>query len=92
MCAHVDHNEHSVQVIVTEHGLADLRGLAPAQRARRLIDHCAHPLYRDYLQRYLHDSGAGHIRHDLGHCFELHQNLLRCGAMLPHLASGQGAA
>ena len=28
MCTHVDHNEHSVQVIVTEQGLADLRGLA----------------------------------------------------------------
>jgi succinate CoA transferase len=35
MCAHVDHNEHSVQVIVTEQGLADLRGLAPAERANR---------------------------------------------------------
>jgi succinate CoA transferase len=86
MCAHVDHNEHSVQVIVTEHGLADLRGLAPAERARRLIDCCAHPLYRDYLHRYMRDAGPGHIRHDLERCFELHQNLLRCGAMLPHLA------
>jgi propionyl-CoA:succinyl-CoA transferase len=86
MCAHVDHNEHSVQVIVTEHGLADLRGLAPAERARRLIDRCAHPLYRDYLQRYVREAGPGHIRHDLDRCFELHQNLLRLGAMLPHLA------
>jgi acyl-CoA hydrolase len=92
MCAHVDHNEHSVQVIVTEHGLADLRGLAPAERARRLIDRCAHPLYRDYLYRYVRDAGPGHIRHDLERCFELHQNLLRFGAMLPHLAQGQGAA
>ncbi len=86
MCAHVDHNEHSVQVIVTEHGLADLRGLAPAERARRLIDRCAHPHYRDYLNRYVRDAGPGHIRHDLERCFELHQNLLRYGAMLPHLA------
>jgi succinate CoA transferase len=92
MCAHVDHNEHSVQVVVTEHGLADLRGLAPAERARRLIDRCAHPLYRDYLYRYVRDAGPGHIRHDLGRCFELHQNLLRCGAMLPHLAQDQGMA
>ncbi|MBF0240413.1 MAG: acetyl-CoA hydrolase, partial [SAR324 cluster bacterium] len=29
MVTHVDHNEHSVQVVVTERGLADLRGLAP---------------------------------------------------------------
>jgi succinate CoA transferase len=85
MCPHVDHNEHSVQVIVTEQGLADLRGLAPGQRAQVIIDRCAHPLYRDYLQRYVRESGPGHIRHDLSHCFELHQNLLRYGAMLPHL-------
>jgi succinate CoA transferase len=83
MCAHVDHNEHSVQVIVTEQGLADLRGLAPAERARRLIDRCAHPRYRDYLSRYVREAGPGHIRHDLERCFELHRNLLRSGAMLP---------
>jgi succinate CoA transferase len=89
MCSHVDHNEHSVQVIVTEQGLADLRGLAPAERARRLIDRCAHPLYRDYLHGYVRTTGPGHIRHDLDRCFELHQNYLHCGAMLPHL--GQSA-
>jgi len=83
MCTHVDHNEHSVQVIVTEQGLADLRGLAPAQRARTMIERCAHPAYRDYLHWYIREAGPGHIRHDLGRCFELHQNLLRHGTMLP---------
>jgi succinate CoA transferase len=83
MCTHVDHNEHSVQVIVTEQGLADLRGLAPAERAEMLISRCAHPTYRDYLRRYVREAGPGHIRHDLGRCFELHQNLLRYGSMLP---------
>jgi acyl-CoA hydrolase len=83
MCPHVDHNEHSVQVVVTEQGLADLRGLAPRERARSLIDRCAHPAYHNYLRRYLQASGSGHIRHDLGRCFELHQNLLRDGSMLP---------
>jgi propionyl-CoA:succinyl-CoA transferase len=82
MCTHVDHNEHSVQVIVTEQGLADLRGLAPAARAQRIIDYCAHPAYRDVLHRYVREAGPGHIRHDLSRCFELHQNLLRYGAML----------
>ncbi len=53
MCSHVDHTEHSVQVVVTEQGLADLRGLAPVARARRIIDKCAHPAYRDVLHRYL---------------------------------------
>jgi succinate CoA transferase len=92
MCPHVDHNEHSVQVIVTEQGLADLRGLAPRERARVMIDRCAHPGYRDYLHRYVREGGSGHIRHDLGRCFELHQNLLRHGAMLPELSRGHGAA
>jgi succinate CoA transferase len=92
MCAHVDHNEHSVQVIVTEQGLADLRGLAPAERARRLIDRCAHPAYRDYLHRYLRKAGSGHIRHDLGRCFELHENLLRYGTMLPGITPSRAAA
>lgn len=92
MCTHVDHNEHSVQVIVTEQGLADLRGLAPEARATMLIERCAHPAYRDYLHRYLRATGPGHIRHDLGRCFELHQNLLRYGAMLPNVAPSQAAA
>jgi succinate CoA transferase len=91
MCSHVDHNEHSVQVIVTEQGLADLRGLAPQERARTLIDRCAHPAYRDYLRRYVRETGLGHIRHDLGRCFELHQNLLRYGTMLPDMAPRRAA-
>jgi succinate CoA transferase len=92
MCTHVDHNEHSVQVVVTEQGLADLRGLAPEERARTLIDHCANPAYRDYLHRYVREAGPGHIRHDLGRCFELHQNLLRHGTMLPDAPAVVAAA
>lgn len=83
MCSHVDHNEHSVQVIITEQGVADLRGLAPAERARSLIRHCAHPAYREYLTKYLEKSPEGHLRHDLSKCFDLHLNLIRDGAMLP---------
>ena len=70
-CSHIDHSEHSAHVVVTEQGLADLRGLAPAARARRIIDHCAHPAYRDYLHEYLGGARQGHIRHDLARCFEL---------------------
>jgi len=83
MVTHVDHNEHSVQVIVTEQGLADLRGLGPMERANKIIDNCAHPAYRDYLHRYLHEARPGHIRHDLDKCFELHRNLQQNGCMLP---------
>jgi len=83
MTPHVDSNEHSVQVIVTEQGLADLRGLGPLQRANKIIENCAHPMYRDYLRRYVRESRNGHIPHDLGRCFELHRNLLEHGTMIP---------
>jgi propionyl-CoA:succinyl-CoA transferase len=85
MCPHVDSNEHSVQIVVTEQGLADLRGLGPMQRAKIIIERCAHPMYRDYLYRYIQDARLGHIRHDLIRCFELHRNLLEHGTMLPEL-------
>jgi succinate CoA transferase len=85
MCSHVDHSEHSVQVVVTEQGLADLRGLPPVARARAIIEHCAHPAYRDYLRHYLESAPPGHLRHDLRRCFELYTNYLERGAMLPDL-------
>jgi len=88
MCPHIDNNEHSVQIVATEQGLADLRGLGPMQRAKKIINKCAHPAYRDYLQRYLQDARPGHIRHDLTRCFELHRNLLVYGTMLPDLKMG----
>ncbi len=91
MCTHVDHSEHTVQVIVTDQGLADLRGLGPMERAATIIDRCAHPAYRDYLHRYIRDAPSGHIRHDLARAFELHRNLLEHGAMLPELDLSQFA-
>lgn len=82
MVTHVDHNEHSVQILVTEQGLADLRGLGPIERARKIIDTCAHPMYRDYLHAYIDGSTMGHVRHNLATCFELHQRLAATGSML----------
>jgi len=90
-CSHIDHSEHSVHVVVTEQGVADLRGLGPAGRARRIIDRCAHPAYRDYLNNYIEGARPGHIRHDLAHCFDLHRNFMEHGAMLPDLDLGQFA-
>ncbi|MCE5335893.1 MAG: succinate CoA transferase [Desulfobacteraceae bacterium] len=85
MCPHIDSNEHSVQVIVTEQGYADLRGLGPMQRAKKIIENCAHPAYRDYLHAYIRDAKSGHIRHDLKKAYELHRNFLQYGQMLPDL-------
>lgn len=52
MVTHVDHTEHDVDILVTEQGLADLRGLAPRERARLIINNCAHPDYRGQLNDY----------------------------------------
>jgi acyl-CoA hydrolase len=83
MCAHVDHNEHAVHVLVTEQGVADLRGLDPKRRAVRIIENCVHPAYRDYLGEYIKKAGIGHIPHDLRSAFELYLNFDRYGSMLP---------
>ncbi|MBI1290519.1 succinate CoA transferase [bacterium] len=81
-CSHVDHNEHSVQVVITDQGIADLRGRSPEERAQLLINNCAHPTYRDYLRSYLANSRKGHLRHQLGKAFELHENFVNFGHML----------
>ncbi len=92
MVSHVDHTEHDVQIIVTEQGLADLRGLAPRQRAHMLIERCAHPDYqpalRDYLARAEHRARQGHgglhTPHLLDEALSWHQRYEREGRMLPH--------
>jgi propionyl-CoA:succinyl-CoA transferase len=88
MVPHVDNNEHSIQVVVTEQGLVDLRGLGPMQRARRIIEICAHPAYREPLYRYVENAKRGHIPHDLEHCYQWHMNLMKYGEMIPGLDVG----
>ena len=53
--AHVDHTEHDTEIIVTEQGLADLRGLTAYERAHVLIENCAHPKFRPGLRDFLRD-------------------------------------
>jgi len=56
MVSHVDHTEHDVQIIVTEQGLAGLRGLSPRQRAEKIIENCAHPDFKPALREYFNHS------------------------------------
>jgi succinyl-CoA:acetate CoA-transferase len=72
MVPHADHTEHDVDAVVTEHGVADLRGTAPRERARLLVENCASPDYRDRLDSYLDDAldGGGHEPHDLDAAFD----------------------
>lgn len=85
MVSHVDHTEHDVQVIVTEQGLADLRGLSPKQRARLVIENCAHPDYRsalrDYYRRALDGAQGRHTPHLLEEAFGWHLRFGRDGHM-----------
>jgi succinyl-CoA:acetate CoA-transferase len=77
MVTHVDHTEHDVQIIVTERGLADLRGLSPKQRARTIIGNCAHPAFRpalqDYFDRACQFSPGKHTPHLLDEAFRIIQ-------------------
>jgi succinyl-CoA:acetate CoA-transferase len=88
MVSHVDHTEHDVSVVVTEHGLADLRGLSPRQRANLIIEKCAAPDYKpllaDYLNRAERLSYGRHTPHLLGESLGWHNRYLRCGQMKPH--------
>jgi succinyl-CoA:acetate CoA-transferase len=87
MVSHVDHTEHDVSVVVTEHGLADLRGLAPRRRAAAVIGHCADPAYRpmleDYYQRALRGSYGLHTPHLLDEALSWHGRYLATGTMMP---------
>jgi succinyl-CoA:acetate CoA-transferase len=89
MVSHVDHTEHDVQVIVTERGLADLRGLAPRRRADVIIERCAHPDFqpalRDYVARAQSAAKAGrggmHTPHLLEEALSWHARWERTGNM-----------
>jgi succinyl-CoA:acetate CoA-transferase len=85
MVSHVDHTEHDVHVIVTEQGLADLRGLAPRKRARQIIDNCAHPDFRpaleDYFDRAVSESYGRHTPHLLDEALSWHRRYLEHGSM-----------
>ena len=86
MVTHVDHTEHDVDVLVTEQGWADLRGLSPKERARRIIERCAHPDYREALRAYFNEAcAAAHGAQTpqlLGRSFAFHENLRSRGSML----------
>lgn len=81
MVSHVDHTEHSVDVIITDQGVADLRGLDPVQRAERIIDNCANPMYRELLHDYLRMGKGGQTPHSLHASLAFHTEFLNSGDM-----------
>lgn len=82
--SHVDHTEHDVDVVVTEQGYADLRGLAPRERAQLIIENCAHPMYKEQLREYYEEAltRGGQTPHVLEKAFSWHTNFAEHGTML----------
>ncbi|HBG40312.1 MAG TPA: acetyl-CoA hydrolase [Porphyromonadaceae bacterium] len=78
---HEDHSEHSVKIIVSEYGVADLRGKGPHERAKEIIEKCAHPDYRPLLHEYLKRQQKGHTPQDIYTCFAFHKAFLETGSM-----------
>ena len=80
-CSHIDSTEHDVDVIVTEQGVADLRGKGPLHRAHEIIENCAHPDHRPLLREYLRIAEKGHTPHNLRAAFAMHDTFERKGDM-----------
>lgn len=80
---HVDHTEHDVDVVITEQGYADLRGLAPRERVPLIIENCAHPIYREQLWEYYHEAleRGGQTPHVLEKALSWHTNFKENGTM-----------
>lgn len=81
MVSHMDHSEHSVNILITEQGIADLRGKSPVERARAIIENCAHPDYKNILWDYVHMSSKGHTPHCMSAALAMHDTLNKKGDM-----------
>ena len=82
MVSHFDHSEHSVKIMISEHGIADLRGKSPIQRAHEIIENCVAEEYREMLRDYLKLTSGAHTPQDLSACFAMHRQFAETGSML----------
>ena len=81
LVSHMDHSEHSVQIIITEQGVADLRCKSPQQRAQTIINNCVHPDFRGVLRDYVKMAGTGHSPQTLSAAFGMHLQFAKTGSM-----------
>jgi len=85
MVSHHDHSEHDVDIFVTEMGVADVRGLSPRERARVIIENCAHPDYKpmlmDYLERAEKATKCAQTPHILTEALSWHTRFIETGSM-----------
>ena len=81
MVSHVDHTEHSVKIFITEHGIADLRGKSPIQRAEEIINNCVDPQYKGLLREYLQLGQKGHTPQNMAAALAFHNTFNKTGDM-----------
>ena len=74
--SHENHSEHSVKIVVSEYGVADLCGKSPIQRAEEIIENCAHPDYRQQLCDYLKLQKKGHTPQNIYACYEFYKEFM----------------
>ena len=82
--SHIDHPNHDVDIIITEQGYADLRGLSPREAAKLIIKNCVHPSFKEQANDYFNEAckTGGHTPHILNKAFNWHINLKENGTML----------
>jgi len=56
MVSHQDICEHDIDIVITENGYADIRGLDDLQRAESIISNCAAEQYQQQLLDYFYTS------------------------------------
>lgn len=81
MVSHHDHSEHSVNVVITEQGIADLRGKSPIERSRAIIENCAHPDYKGLLWDYVKYASKGQTPHSIHAALAMHAAFNETGDM-----------
>ncbi len=81
LVSHSDHSEHSVDILITDQGIADLRAKDPLQRAETIIENCAHPMYRQLLWDYLKLAKGGQTPATLHAAYAFHTAFSETGDM-----------
>ena len=85
MVSHHDICEHDIDIVITENGLADLRGLDDVERAEAIIENCASDAYKGQLSAYLvnaQEKCGGHHPQLPDEAFAWHRRLKEEGSML----------
>jgi succinyl-CoA:acetate CoA-transferase len=83
MVSHQDICEHDIDIVITENGYADIRGLDELQRAEEIISHCAAQEYQQQLFDYFQASKklGGHHPQNPQVAFGWYSRLKQTGAM-----------